>query len=693
MNKKIFLLLFHVFLIILYRILGYSGHFGYDDMEYAKVSYEFSQGVFDSGNHFSYRWSLLLPTAISYLLFGINDIASSIPPIIASSIILLLVFQSLKDRSVSTIWVALSITTTAQWFLFYSNKLMPDIYICLAYTGVIYSIIKFRFKEQDKPFKWSLIFIAFLFYGLISKGTIILIIPLLLYFLLLDIFQKSNRKFWLFSLAIGSIFIALYLGVTKILSGEFLSRIEAIEENGYINLCSYNERPLAVVLKRIGQDFFLMIRNEGFAFAVLLILIPFLSFRGLKILKSKTEIHFLLSCALILFLTSNFMSISLSGYSPMCIDFRHYLFLVPIIAMASSPFIGEFLQYRKYAFTFLILSSLIIYSSWQDKGIQFHYTYLPLWILFLLAYLLNENQLKKLKTSFLLLFTVILLAFPAEMILNARINNYPLQQSIIQDELNNNDEKNCVFTDDIQARIGNYLAAYDTNNIHFVDYDKINRIDLKKYDSFGLLLNSYTANLVGPKRTDYPYFFQNTLNTQEARSLSNEVDLQYYPINKLIEPSKTGRLLKNSTMDFEIDKLEHWNINPETRVAFKSNSGNYSNLVRQYSATFELRLDELIRDSTESIYVRTSAFALLERYTNSSLVISVEDSSGTYAWKGLDLNIYQNVYTHWWKATTFLAVPKNQIRKDSKVKVFVWNQDNRPIHIDDIKVEIFGFKP
>ncbi len=66
---------------VLYHLVAYFGHYGYDYMQYAQLAKQIADGAFtlDNGDHFSYRWTLLLPTALSYKLFGVSDFASALP--------------------------------------------------------------------------------------------------------------------------------------------------------------------------------------------------------------------------------------------------------------------------------------------------------------------------------------------------------------------------------------------------------------------------------------------------------------------------------------------------------------------------------------------------------------------------------------------------------------------------------------
>jgi len=353
---------------VLYRFFGYSGHFGYDDMEYAEVAYQLTQGNIDFGNHFFYRFAIILPTAICYTLFGVNDIASSIPPIIASGLILFLVFKFMKKDKPQSLSLALSMTLFSEWFLFYGNKLMVDIYVCLAVIFVIYIIHYFRNNDRLSSSKYALLFALGLLYGFVTKGTIILIIPLLVFLSLYDFIHKRHTQFWVKSIAFTVITFTLYFLFIGWLSGDFMARFEAINAHEYINQCSYAAQDSSVVIKRITTGFIEMCRNEGFAFSLLFIVTALFFSKRLGFFKLSTPNGFFLSSSLMLFLAANFMSISPSSYNPMCLDFRHYLWLVPITAIAVAKLIYESNQNERTNTLALCFLSLLTLSSFLSSG-------------------------------------------------------------------------------------------------------------------------------------------------------------------------------------------------------------------------------------------------------------------------------------------------------------------------------------
>jgi hypothetical protein len=149
-GSSVWILLFFVSALILHHILGYTGHYGYDDLEYARLAGNFTHGIIDFNNHYSYRLSLILLTALSYSLFGVSDFASSLPSLIITISILLLVFFTLKNYGNLTLMAGLALTAFSRWFIFYSDKLMPDIYLAFSVTLSLFILHKYKFRSKEQ---------------------------------------------------------------------------------------------------------------------------------------------------------------------------------------------------------------------------------------------------------------------------------------------------------------------------------------------------------------------------------------------------------------------------------------------------------------------------------------------------------------------------------------------------------------
>ena len=323
-KKQILIFIAFVGIIITYHAFGFIGPYGYDDLHYAKLANDFKNGIINYNDHFLYRTTIVVLTSLSYSIFGISDFASSLPSIFISIFILFLVFSVLKEKGNKTLAIGLALTTLSNWFIFYSDKLMPDIYVAFAVIGALFSIHQYRYNSRNNnPFFYSLLLNLFLLFGFMSKGTIVLMLPLLLYYFVVDVLQNKNVKFWIFTIVIGLALFSIYFLAIKLLTGNVLMRFKAITSNSYLNLCSYNKQPIRLLLKRIIYEFFKMIIYHGMATGFIFIIAYSIEKKLLNCFKLNDSFSFWTTSSLILLLSSNFMTISLSSYSPMCLDPRH----------------------------------------------------------------------------------------------------------------------------------------------------------------------------------------------------------------------------------------------------------------------------------------------------------------------------------------------------------------------------------
>ena len=187
------ILLIFVIILILYHLLAYIGHFGYDDLHYAELAADLLKGQVNFEDHYVYRFPVILFTALFYLIFGISDLSSSLPALVISLIILLLVFNMLKEHGPKVLFTGLALCTLSNWFLYYSDKLMPDIYVALSVIWALVIIHNFKFRGDGKnEALYGFLLALALFFGFISKGTIVLVLPLLVFLILKDLIYKNR---------------------------------------------------------------------------------------------------------------------------------------------------------------------------------------------------------------------------------------------------------------------------------------------------------------------------------------------------------------------------------------------------------------------------------------------------------------------------------------------------------------------
>lgn len=688
-NKQIYIFLAFAAVVVLYHFFGYIGHYGYDDLHYAKLANDFKNGMVDYSDHYSFRITIILLTAISYMLLGISDFASSLPSIFLTLAILFLVYDLIKEKGDKTIIIGLALTTLSNWFIFYSDKLMPDIYLAFSVFLVLYIIHQYRYKnKKNHVFVFSLLVGFALLFGFMTKGTIILILPLLVYYFIVDIFKKQHTRFWIYTIASGFVIFLLYFLIIWLLTGNLFQRFEAIVDNSYLNPCSYDKQPLAILFERIGYQFFQLIIYQGMATGFIFIIAYLIGKRSLKNFKMADSFSFWISSAFILLLSSNFMTISLTSYSPLCLDPRHYLFLIPVVAIPAAIILNDFIELKTYKISILAVTALVaVISFFIQKNIAVQ-LYIPLLLLLLIYLFIKSTRLSQ--NIFIALLMLVLSAKPFTMVQYAQKVNYTKQKKIFIRELLNSNDSTIIITNPVQKRLGDYYMKFAKNRACTIaDYNEF------KYDPADartkiLMLNWYTRYLSTMDYNDLPYYAKNISAKNKLLFQDKELNMSMYEMTDFSIPDQTGKLLLKSTNDFE-KTARHWNQQNENLSHEIKYEGKASNQMSEYSSTFEYYIDSLDLTGINKIYINCNVYCYFKEPTSSNLVISIENKEGTYLWQGLDITKYIRAYSNWWPVTHEVSINKSELKENSKIKVYLWNKDQQLAFADNFKVVIYGY--
>ncbi len=218
--KTFYLYLAAASVIIIHHVFIYTGHYGYDDLHYAKLANELLSGRMDFEDHYSFRWPILVFTAISFKLFGINDFAGALPTLIISLLTLYLVYIILKPFGAKAILFGLGITVFDGWSLHYSDKMMPDMYINLVMLSLVYCFYHLNFlRNNTSAIYHSFYFSILFFFGFLAKESILLVLPLIFYWFITDIYFKRNITFWKYTSLFSCMITLLYFVGIHYLTG------------------------------------------------------------------------------------------------------------------------------------------------------------------------------------------------------------------------------------------------------------------------------------------------------------------------------------------------------------------------------------------------------------------------------------------------------------------------------------------
>ncbi|MAY83108.1 MAG: hypothetical protein CMP59_03160 [Flavobacteriales bacterium] len=651
-------------------------------MEYARIAHQLTDGHLDQESHFAYRWALIIPLALSYLVFGINDFTSALPSLIAASLVLYIITLFFKNKGWKTLALTLTLTLLSTWFLRYSGLIMTDIFVLLAFIWAIFLVWKVQSEEVNQRL-YGLYLSISLFYGFQGKGTIVLILPLLLFLFIHDLIKKERLKFWMWTAIFGILFLAFYLLLIAGITGSPWTRFELIAENSYLGRCSYGTQGAEVLWNRLTSDFLWMLQID-YLLPYYLLLLPLLAYCLIrKQMKLNDPLNFSLSMAFVLLLSANFMSISLSTYNPMCLDIRHYLFLIPMMAIPTAILLFNEEMIKKLRWP-LILMMLFAMGIGIALGHPDYLMQIAPAFAILLIVIQKGFGIQKLKWAWILL-PVALLLKPIDMISSAQAFDYPSQRDFIIEELIKDGKSKTVVTDPVMKSLGEYYSGFKNDEIQFLSYADVSLRDTTLAVPIYYLKNQHTQGQAFYDENDLQLELQEAQKTKPIARTENG-GIRIFDLAAEMELMKSAKLLDAKSFSY--------NGNYQPKHLIKQDPTNAENLVRlieEYSNAYSIMIDDL--DSIKGDLIVLAECKLYAKIKSpAQLVISLNDPNGNYYWEPQDVDPYLKSYSNWWKVSLEDLIEAENIRPNSQLKVFVWNPDREYLLMDDLSVEIYQTK-
>ncbi len=680
------ILLIYIIIVGLYHFFGYTGHFGFDDLHYAELASELLNGSLNYEDHYAYRIPVILLTSLFYGIFGISDFSSSMPALLITFTILIIVFNILRYQGPAVTIIGLSLCTFSNWFLFYSDKLMPDIYVALSVISALAIINRYKYKsDKSRTALYAFLLALSLLFGFMSKGTIVLVIPLLFYLIITDIILKRDLKFWIYSSISGIGLLALYFFIIWIFTGDLMKRFDAIAHNSYLNLCSYDQQSLRILLKRVFLGFFELSIFQSLATGFIFVFAILFQRKSLRFFRLNDSFSFFLASAVILFLSSSFMTISPTAYAPMCLDPRHYLFLIPVVAIPASKIISDFFTNKKAAIQIIIVLFCITLISFFLQGSSFWKLYLPLLALFTFYYFTGIK--KQFQHLFIILFVAILFLIPIETIIYAQRVKYRKQRTLVTEQVLENNRECTIITNEVQKRLLAYYSSFkEEDAMRFLSYEEF-EADTTIGGTKLMLLNDYTRYLSGMSLNDLPYYARHISPKNELVFENKELNIALYDLREFTIPEHSQTVLLSTLNDFE-NLVPLWKQDDQDLSTVIKYAGTKSNRVTQFSSTFEYPLDSLQGENSHGLLVQCSLFFYAKDKTNASIIVSLENNEGSYFWKALELDKYIKAYSNWWPVSFNVTIPQKDFKGESSLKVYVWNNDKQTVYIDNFGIKI-----
>jgi hypothetical protein len=382
----------------------------------------------------------------------------------------------------------------------------------------------------------------------------------------------------------------------------------------------------------------------GFVF----VLAFFFQKSSLACFKLKDTFSFFFVSSVMLMLSANFMSISFTSYSPMCIDPRHYLFLIPITAIPASIILTQFIEQKKQGIPILILLAGVSLIAFFAQNDIFAKLYLPITLLCLLYLFLKPRKIFQI--LFTVVFTAILSLQLVGIIKYAQSVQYGQQKEHIFEQIIRKNEACCVITNEVQKRLGEYYTGFNPNSpVKFITYDEF--AENPNFDRKNILLcNKYTLHLSGLSDDDLPYFVKNAASLNKLLFEDQKLGIAIYEMNDASFVDLTEYTVFYTINEFEdLKQLQFWSKDNPVSENIKYD-GKKSNKFIEYSATFEYPLNSLSDKNFDKLIIACNLYCYFERATNAQIVITVENENNAYIWRAFGINKYKHTYSNWWRA-------------------------------------------
>jgi len=672
------LVLFGSVLFLVVHFAGfYFGHYGFDDLHYAELAHGWLTGTYDATDHYSYRWTLLGLTTLSFALFGIHDWSSALPALLVTTGLLYTLFCLRKILGEWVTAMALVLSVTAPWLLFYADKLMPDIYLA-AFVALAWFAL-FRGRASQQHLQYGLLLAVALMLAFLSKGTIILVAPVLLAILVRDVFTRRARAFWRSAVGSGVVLGAVYLLLCWLWLGDPFIRFSAITDNSYLNACSYDQQPRVVLRDRLLVDFWTLVLREGFA--------PFLALCLAGTIFDRPN-RFWHWSALGLFLSANFMTISPDAYVPMCLDPRHYLYLIPVGAVSAGLSLQTVFRQKNMRWALLLLMLLIAAQQWMQYddwyagcliGLALLWGGLPFWV--------SPKRGKKLVLAGTILLGLAALIPRLQYHQSVR---YRQQAATYQKEVKSLLDSGVVYTDAVQRRLIRYYESFDP------------RVDTLVYalrelpDSLPspsgrvwLYLNDHTRYLTGSDESNWPLWLRDAARNSEETWRDPSLLLSLFAIDDTPEWVPRWDAGARFSFGFERDTARFWNANPDRFDTTVAHTGDASERVGEFSATLAIPWSALPFAEAKKMAVRSKAYGRISDMTYAQWVVAVEDAGQSLFWEGTNVTSFFRIYEKWtpFQMRNIIQLP-DSIPPEAILKVYLWNPDRDQIWLDDIEITV-----
>lgn len=646
------IILFFFGLLLLHHLFGFTGPFGFDDIEYAHLGYLIFDGRPDWTNPFIFRFGIVLPNAISQFVFGINEHSAAIYPLAISLGILIIVLNHTAKDWQSKL-TATALLLFSPWIFFYSDKIGADIPVVFFILLAISILYNYRFDEHKKSgYLYGSYFALTLFLGLLTKETIWFLFPLVTIFFCRDIIKKQHYKFWISTVCVLALLMFVYLLWQKLAFNNWFYRFSLIKDNSYQNICNYDTQPFLVVFNRVAYELWIYLLNQS-SFIPIVFLLATIDKRFLS--AAFTKANFWTLSAIVLVLSANFWTISYNSYHPLCVDVRHYLYIFPVIAIAVANNYQKLATKRSIVLVLFFCALVLLFVDRLGiKNLAVVNTVVPGAIFLLMLVFRNHRKQIMLLLIFVPLFNL------CHQIKVATGYNYNHQKEVAKNFLEDKHDVT-IYTSEAQKRLFNYYLEFkDKSNLSISPYHFFSKLE-----------------------SGYHYWNYHVLQqTNELGSVPAELEAVSTEKNSVYN-SDIIKIYKWDKVDFSTQEFNFWSSDLWQKS--KATKKIYSiDTDEEYGPTFKILVDGSVKD----IYISSTFLLKNETLNDASLIFSVEEKGKNLFYKGYSIKTDKASVSNYYKLFKSVNIESLNIKDSAELKVYIWNNLKTKLEIKDAKVNL-----
>ncbi|MEM9987734.1 MAG: hypothetical protein AAF804_21805, partial [Bacteroidota bacterium] len=354
-------------------------------------------------------------------------------------------------------------------------------------------------------------------------------------------------------------------------------------------------------------------------------------------------------------------------YQPLCLDVRHYLFLVPISAVA----VGYSLAEPKGRPSTLLRMAVAIGLAFGVASFQAYpvsnWLYLPVlgslllgWAITRWGSRLPKKWTKNLSWLTLTLALIGLARWPTQGIKEARMMDYQGRRGVFLRFLEQKDPKLPTLTDRIWMNLGPYYQVVKAlEESEYLNFTKPAELDFQ--GPYYLLLDGHSQYKTGLGYDDWPYWAQaHPRGVDTLTTTTDPIQIYRFPGPPVLS-------------------------DPHVFITWPDTF-----FTEEFGPTKVLKLDSLLSHATElPQLLRLEAQAWQEAQVPLYLVATIEDSSHqTLKWHGKRFDQQIRALTTWWEVRLDLPLDQAVLSQGSYLKVYWWNPEQKRTGFKELQLPL-----